>query len=239
MKIFVTSDTHRNLDRVLRIYDLITGDTPEGVTHVDSFDLMIHCGDLKPDARKLGKRLGLETVCVYGNCDHAADRAYGGHDIEKVPTPAGTILVTHGDLELVNSGHTNLLYLAEQEGCNCVCYGHTHLPVFDSEDGIFVVNPGSPSRPLDGTAYGSCAILNAEENGYSGEILYYEDLFGDEDCEGYADGGSGRSGGADGGSGRSGGADKSSGSKDGSAKKNGKSGVGGFLRKIFNYSDGQ
>ena len=212
MNIFVTSDTHGRLERTVRIYRALTGEekTMAGVPKFDGFDLIIHCGDYKSDAFKLKEMLGIDTAAVFGNCDHADGRGRYGHDIEKIPTPAGTIMVTHGDLEGVREGHTDLLYLAEQEECSLVCYGHTHIPVFESEDGIMIVNPGSPTRPLDGTLSGSCAVITANENGFDGEIIYYDDLFEDEP-------------------------EKSGGSEEGS----GSSKTGGFLRKIFNYSDGQ
>lgn len=192
MNIFVTSDTHHSLSRVLEMYAQITSaNTPEGVPHVDRFDYIIHCGDYKADALELSSRLRIPAVCVYGNCDGVWDR-----DFDVLETEAGRILVTHGHIEGVNYSHDELYELAEEQGCGMICYGHTHIPVCRKENGYLVLNPGSPSRPLDGTK-GSCAVITADESGFSAKLVYY-----------------------------------------GGMKKK-TQGSGGFLRKIFNYSDGQ
>ena len=191
MNIFVTSDTHGYLARAVEMYEMITGERKEsflpegqelgklksGIPHIEKFDLMVHAGDLKPDAFKLKQELGLETHAVFGNCDGVMERLTAGHDFDTFMTPAGKALVTHGDLEDINTDLDRLLYLADQEGCNIAFFGHSHVPVFKEIDGITVVNPGSPTKPLDGTRLGSVAYVKADENGYTGEIVYYEDLF--------------------------------------------------------------
>ena len=86
-----------------------------------------------------------------------------------------------------------------------------------------VINPGSPSRPLDGTD-GSCAVLTADENGYRGELVYYSDVkaaLAEESKVRHEEA-----------------AEKAEESPAPSQSKK-KKNFGGFLRKIFNYSDGQ
>ena len=244
MKIFITSDTHRDLRHVIEMYDAVTSSNQlEGIPHVDKFDCMIHCGDFREDAFELGKIFGLETYCVFGNCD-----GYWDPDFDIVDTPAGSIVLTHGHVEDINTTHQHLYELADDQGCNCICYGHSHIPVFGEENGYTVINPGSPTKPLDGTE-GSCAILTADENGYSGEIVYYADVKKaikaktSAATESAADSAAEPSEKAD--------TDASS-DKEHAESQNPepaapapetapkkKSGVGGFLRRIFNYSDGQ
>lgn len=196
MNIFVTGDTHDDLSNVLEMYEAITSEKKyAGIPHVDRFDYLIHTGDYRKDAFELSKRLGRPVICASGNCD-----GVWSADFDILDTPAGSIVVTHGHIEDVNHTHDGLYALAEGQGCNAICYGHTHIPVWEEENRYIIINPGSPSRPLDGTM-GSCAVLKADEDGYSGELVYYETL------------------------------------KD--AKKTTKKASGGFLRKIFNYSDGQ
>lgn len=171
MNIFITGDTHGDLSNVLEMYHALTSEKElPGIPHVDSFNCLIHTGDYKKDAFELGKRLGLEVYSAFGNCDD-----YWSPDFDVLDTDAGSIVVTHGHIEDVNSTHDRLYELAEDQGCNVIVYGHTHIPVFTEENGYIVINPGSPSRPLDGTL-GSCAILTADENGYKGEIVYYSDV---------------------------------------------------------------
>lgn len=219
MNIFITSDTHGDLTNVLEMYDVITSEnTPEGVPHFDSFDCLIHCGDYKKDAYELSKKLGLDVYCAFGNCD-----GHWSPDFDIVDTDAGSIVVTHGHMEDINNTHEHLYELAEDQGCNCICYGHSHIPVFDEENGYMVINPGSPSRPLDGTD-GSCAVLTADENGYRGELVYYSDVkaaLAEESKVRHEEA-----------------AEKVEESPAPSQSKK-KKNFGGFLRRIFNYSDGQ
>ena len=233
MKIFITSDTHGDLSNVIEMYSAITSEnTPAGIPHVDRFDYLIHCGDYRKDASELSRRLGLPVVCCCGNCDNVWEA-----DFDILDTDAGSIVVTHGHIEDVNNTHDGLYALAEDQGCNCICYGHTHIPFCEEENGYLVINPGSPSRPLDGTP-GSCAVLTADENGFSGELVYYETLM---DAKKEAAKSAAESENPD---------PEEEASKPEAAeacipegspatapKK--KTGVGGFLRKIFNYSDGQ
>lgn len=237
MNIFITGDTHGDLSRVRAMYDVITSDdTPDGIPHVDRFDCLVHCGDYKRDAFALGKELGLEVYSAFGNCDD-----YWEPDFDIVDTEAGSIVVTHGHMEDVNYTHTHLFELADNQGCNCICYGHTHIPTYGDENGYLVINPGSPTKPLDGTE-GSCAVLTADENGYHGALVYYADVKAAEEAAATKETAEAA-------------ATKETAEKEvidnpepsakheeGDTEKPApkkKSAVGGFLRRIFNYSDGQ
>ena len=170
MNIFITGDTHGDLSRVLEMYDAITNDTPNGIPHVDKFDYLIHCGDYKKDGFELGKKLGLPVITVFGNCDDVWEP-----DFDIIDTDAGSIVATHGHIEDINNTHEHLYELAEDQGCNCICYGHSHIAVYGEENGYLVINPGSLTKPLDGTL-GSVAILKADSSGYAGNLVWYEDL---------------------------------------------------------------
>ena len=243
MNILITGDTHGDLSHILAMYDAMTSDdTLEGIPHVDSFDCLIHTGDYKKDAFELGKKLGLEVYSAFGNCDD-----HWEPDFDILDTDAGSIVITHGHIEDVNNTHTKLYELAQDQGCNCICYGHTHIPCYEEENGYLVINPGSPTKPLDGTK-GSCAVLTADEDGYHGQIVYYEDVEAavsaaaetgapaeeeaaalteteapaapaKEEAAAPAE------------------AETEAPAEKPAPKK--KAGFGGFLRKIFNYSDGQ
>ncbi len=170
MNIFITGDTHGDLSKAIEMYEALTQNTPAGIPHVDKFDYLIHCGDYKKDGYELGKILGLPVVTVYGNCDDVWDP-----DFDIIDTDAGSIVATHGHVEDINNTHEHLYELAEDQGCNCICYGHSHIAVYGEENGYLVINPGSLTKPLDGTM-GSVAILKADENGYAGNLIWYSDL---------------------------------------------------------------
>jgi phosphoesterase, MJ0936 family len=164
MNIFVISDTHGHLEKAYDMYNKIS--------QTDKIDAIIHCGDYQRDGGLVESTLGIPVTSVQGNCDGTRQR-----DFKVVETPAGKILVTHGHIENVDYNYNNLLYLAQENDCICVCFGHTHFPVIEKEQGITLVNPGSLTFPRDGTN-GSCALLHLTENLVDGLIIYYDESFG-------------------------------------------------------------
>jgi putative phosphoesterase len=159
MNIFVVSDTHGDLTKALEMYDRLSA--------VCEFDLIIHCGDLQPDAIELGRILGKEVVCVRGNRDMWEKRDY-----KVAETPSGKILVTHGHMEDVKFSYEKLVYLAMENGCSAVCFGHTHVPENTVVAGIRILNPGSISRPRDGSD-GSVAMIVATGKELAASVIYY------------------------------------------------------------------
>lgn len=158
MNILVLSDTHGNIEKALTMYKQVSS----GFV----IDELIHCGDYYGDAARLSEATGIHVTAVRGNCDLALRREF-----EILETPAGKILVTHGHSENVDFTCQNLVYLAQEHGCICVCYGHTHRSKIEEISGIRLINPGSPSRPRDGSN-GSCALIVATVKALSASVLY-------------------------------------------------------------------
>lgn len=161
MKILLISDTHGDLAKVYEIYEKLT-----------NIDMIIHCGDYQKDAYALEDYLGIPVVAVKGNCDNACKP-----DRQTVETPYGKILVTHGHLEGAGFDYNQLLYTAEAEDCFAVCFGHTHVPMCEDFNGIYLINPGSLPRPRDGSN-GSYAILRCTEDDFFANIIYYDTVCG-------------------------------------------------------------
>ena len=159
MNILVFSDTHGRIDRALELC--------ERVEAFANIDMILHCGDYLRDATQLQETTGIEVVSVPGNCDGCFERV-----MEKVDVPGGRILITHGHTEGVKFDITRLLYLADENDCNIVCFGHTHEAVCQRIDGIQLINPGSTTHPRDGSK-GSCALLVCEENKTAATIIKY------------------------------------------------------------------
>lgn len=160
MKLFVISDTHGKLDKVYEIYNKLT-----------AIDLIVHLGDCIKDAQEIEKTLGIDVISVKGNMD-------GGHsssDYKILETECGNLYLAHGHLQNVKANYQNIFYRAEE--CNCIAalFGHTHKPVFEDINGLYLINPGSLSLPSDGTQ-GSYAILNTSTEGLSGSIVYYSSI---------------------------------------------------------------
>lgn len=160
MKYLVVSDTHGNIKRVLDIYREGGGET--------AYEGIIHLGDYARDAADIEDELGCRMYSVLGNCDGD----YGSGDFKVLDTEAGRILLTHGHAQRVKSTYMNLVYRAQELDCVAALFGHTHVPVYDTESGIILLNPGSITYPADGSD-GSYAVLDIEGGEINAAILYY------------------------------------------------------------------
>ncbi len=167
MKILVLSDTHGKLDKVYEIAEKLT-----------DIDLIIHCGDYQRDAFDLEDTLCVPTVSVKGNCDRSH-----GIDRRIVETPYGNIMVTHGHMEGCRTDCNQLLYAAEEAGCVAACFGHTHIPLCEDFNGLYLINPGSLTQPRDGTN-GSYAIIRSTEEDFYANIIYYDTVCGPQTKKG-------------------------------------------------------
>lgn len=159
MNILVVSDTHGQIQKAVTMYERLG----QGI----DIDLIIHCGDHKKDAVLMSKLCNKEVISVAGNNDGKPDG-----EIDLVKTPAGLILVTHGHAENVSlDNYDELIKLAKLYEAKCVCFGHTHVPLYKEIDGIILLNPGSISRPRDGSE-GSVAFITADKE-FNASIIPY------------------------------------------------------------------
>lgn len=138
MRILIVSDTHRNFRALSEILErhpesrmlLFLGD---GLRELEDAAL------LYPDK---------QLIAVRGNCDWAS------------PLPAvrllhleGTrVLMLHGDQHGVKGGLAGLQRLAAEQRADVVLYGHTHAASCTYLDGVYFLNPGSPTSPRAGRA---------------------------------------------------------------------------------------
>lgn len=158
MKVLVVSDSHgrdENLERA--------------VLKEQPFDMLIHCGDV--EGREFYIEALAECPCtiVAGNNDFFSDLPRE----EEITLAGHRILVSHGHFYGVSMDLSRLLDEAQSRNCDCVFFGHTHKPVLEEVDGIFVLNPGSLSFPRQRNRKPSYAVLDIAENGkISAEILY-------------------------------------------------------------------
>ncbi len=133
MKIAVVSDTH-----IQRLGEKL----PKKIlSDLSSADMIIHAGDLVDlsvieDLNKLKK-----TIAVYGNMDPPEVRRALQ---EKQIIEAGKFRIglTHGG----GSPAKILDYVKNiflQDDVDAIIFGHTHIPVNETRDGILFFNPGS------------------------------------------------------------------------------------------------
>ena len=128
MKILVCSDSHGNLDNLVRAVER------------EAPDRIYHLGDGWRDAQRLHVQFpDIPLEQVPGNCDWS------------VQSPAELLLTVRGKRILLCHGHTygvkqsllNAGYAAEEQDLDLFLFGHTHKPLVDRRGQTWFLNPGS------------------------------------------------------------------------------------------------
>lgn len=163
MKILVISDTHGNLERFWEVFKKLQAENPVQV--------IVHCGDLYADAESIRRRCGIPVVSVKGNCDGE----FSEDSYAILETEAGNFMVAHGHMERVGFDLQRIYYKALEKDCIGALFGHTHRSAYVDMDGVYLMNPGSLTRPRDGSG-GTFGILHTDESGVWGKIYRYEDF---------------------------------------------------------------
>lgn len=150
MKILVLSDSH-SLLRVMRV--AVQGVKP---------DAIIHLGDYFDDGEVIREEnMHIPFHSVPGNCDKY--RMYQPRaEILSYPVCGVRLYMTHGHKHHVKSGLYSLLQDAKAANAQAVLFGHTHSPLCEMIDGMWVLNPGSC-----GHGCGTVGLIEVE----NGEIL--------------------------------------------------------------------
>lgn len=131
MKILVLSDSHRNIEPMLKAVEL------------EQPDMIIHLGDHYNDAMSLSKKYPLmPLVAVPGNCDFSNEPSTRLLAIE-----GHKILLCHGHQYHVKQNLLTLTYAAKEQSAEAVLFGHTHHICCDYHNGLLLFNPGSIGEP--------------------------------------------------------------------------------------------
>ncbi len=129
MKILIFSDTHGDVTRMER-----------AIRAHSQAEIIIHCGDGERDIeymKNVFPNKAFYNVC--GNCDWCSS-------LDKrltLKVLGKKIFVTHGHLYNAKMGIQNLIYAAREEKADVLLYGHTHIPMNEYDDGLYIMNPGS------------------------------------------------------------------------------------------------
>jgi uncharacterized protein len=133
------------------------------VSRLRSADLVLHAGDFAAlSVLEELRALGPPVRGVVGNVDEPALRAVLP---ERLVVEAGAARVGLVHDAGPRAGREARL-LGWFPGCGAVVYGHTHLPQVSLVDGVWVLNPGSPTERRRASAR-SMLVL---EVGTDGEI---------------------------------------------------------------------
>ncbi len=161
MKILVLSDSH---GRYEYIYSII-------FNNADS-DIIIHLGDGVDDVDEAvrdvanDRPLKVERVIkVRGNCDMFSNEAVTSFD----NIGDHKFYVTHGYVQGVRSaaGRDNLYVDARNNERDVALFGHTHQPLFEDREGVYLFNPGAVKD-------GRYGIINIDDNSGEMEFLHRE-----------------------------------------------------------------
>lgn len=150
MKVLIVSDTHGR-DENLEL----------AVNREAPFDMLVHC-----------RRCGRTGVLYRSSCRMSLRIVSGNNDFfsdlpreEVIDIEENKVLVTHGHYYGVSMAFDQLADAAKQRGCNAAFFGHIHMPVLETEDGILLVNPGSLAFPRQRGRRPSYAVLETDGNG--------------------------------------------------------------------------
>lgn len=160
MRLLAISDTHGDVSKVCSIINDIR----------NLIDGVIHLGDVVEDAESIKRMypsLPLYNIC--GNCDYGTNIS----PMETLVFENKKIFITHGHLFGVNFDTTKLVYKAMEKGADIALFGHTHIPYSEQINGVYVMNPGSLSRPRGGSkpSYG---IIKIEDGVITPSLVEYK-----------------------------------------------------------------
>jgi putative phosphoesterase len=110
---------------------------------LDGVDLILHAGDLVDPGVLRDLEALAPVVAVAGNND---DPALGLPDVARVRLGELRLVLTHGHL---GPGPTTAERAATlgRPWADLVVFGHSHVPLLTTVDGLVLLNPGSASDP--------------------------------------------------------------------------------------------
>lgn len=157
MIVGVLADTHGNTEAILR------------QLRQQKIDCLLFAGDFYHDGQKIARSLKIKYHGVLGNCD----RSLKGVEAEELIEILGhKIYLTHGHQWGVKQGINRLYYRALELGADAVVYGHTHVPHLKREGDIWMINPGSPTRPRLGSP-GTYALIEMGQAVFEPRIIEF------------------------------------------------------------------
>lgn len=128
MRILVFSDSHKDIDAMRFVIDKFP-----------NTDMVIHAGDHYSDAEAT-ELLYPEISFLYvpGNCDLSRHPDTLSFDIEQKK-----FFVAHGHQYNVKSSYSLFEETALSRNVNIAIFGHTHIPYYNNNGRIILLNPGS------------------------------------------------------------------------------------------------
>ncbi len=134
MRVLIVSDTHGRHETLIRV-----------LCKEEPVDMLIHCGDTEGGEDWIRRHTQcLSVPIVKGNNDFFSSLP---SELE-LDIAGHHVFITHGHGYGVSMGVERLVEEAMSRKTDIVMYGHTHRPKIEkSEDGLWIINPGSLSYP--------------------------------------------------------------------------------------------
>lgn len=147
MKIGIISDTHGSMAAIRKV-----------LAAAPPVECWIHCGDYAMDANALHNMVNQTVYAVSGNCDVMRGPVEAKPDCF-LEIEGFKLWVTHGHLYMGETRQiSELAWWGQSMEQDIVIFGHTHVPVFKQISGIWLLNPGSPARPREGSHAGFAVL---------------------------------------------------------------------------------
>lgn len=180
MKYILISDIHNNLKKFSAFI--------EKIKMYNSYKLVC-LGDVSNDEAGpiIEELFSRKAICVKGNCDLSSRLPYGPIIFDKKYAAVHISAVDRSnDLNYISDTEREFKYLI-QNNLKALFFGHTHIPTVYSlskeksgeytvnrlkfgsnpikldKNSLYLINPGSLSKPRDGTLSGRFAIFDDEE----------------------------------------------------------------------------
>ena len=151
MKLMFVSDIHGSSHWLDRALDKAREEQPDQIVLLGDY---LYHGPRNPlpdgyDPQRVANTLNRHKhniVAVRGNCDAEVDQM-----LLEFPMMADYAMILHeGRRIYITHGHGfNIDRLPPLQDNDVFIQGHTHIPVADRKNGVFVLNPGSIALPKD------------------------------------------------------------------------------------------
>lgn len=136
------------------------------VERLQAADLLLHAGDVVAANVLEELEAYAPVAAVYGNMDQP--------DLRDSLPRERVVEVEDARIGMVHiagprAGRETRL-LAKFPGCDAIVYGHTHVPQVDRIDGVWILNPGSPTERRRSPAR-TMLVLDVQEKRLEPELV--------------------------------------------------------------------
>lgn len=158
MKILIVSDSHGKDDYLFQT-----------IQRVSPIDLMVHLGDLGGHEEYIQSITPCPVEMVSGN----NDRFNGLPNEKMIKIGNYSVMLTHGHRYGVYFNTCPIKEAAKLRQADIVMFGHTHVPMIDTKDSVWAINPGSIALPRQRGRIPTFIIIDIDMEGKAHFTLNY------------------------------------------------------------------